>query len=127
MARKTFLALSGLGLAALALPVSCQFSEKREQLAVLARPAGLSQVSDTATLLSVGAQYRERQADENDEDLLFELLLSGSSGPPDSLFQMLLGRIRADYEKNDTLVLDGWVLSRTEARQCALFSFTQRD
>lgn len=119
--------VSGLGLAALSLPVACQFSRKREQLAVLARPEGLARVCDTATLVSVGAQYRKKQAEEDYEDLLFELLLPESAAPPDSLAQMLLDRIRADYENNDTLILDGWVLSRTEARQCALFSFIQRD
>lgn len=127
MNRKKFMVLSGLGLAALSLPVACQFSRKHEQLAVLARPVELSQVCDTATLLSVGAQYRKRRAEENNEDLLFELLLSESAGPPDSLAQMLLDRVRADYENNDTLILDGWVLSRTEARQCALLSFIQPD
>lgn len=119
--------VSGLGLAALSLPVACQFARKREQLAVLALPAGLSRVCDTASLVSVGAQYRKRQAEEDDEDLLFELLLPENAVPPDSLGQMLRNRIRADYEHNDTLILDGWVLSRTEARQCALFSFIQRD
>ena len=127
MNRKKFMVLSGLGLAALSLPVACQFSRRREQLAVLERPLELSRVCDTAALVSVGAQYRRRQAEENDEDLLFELLLPESAAPPDSLAQMLLDRIRADYENNDTLILDGWVLSRTEARQCALFSFIQRD
>ncbi len=127
MNRKKFMVVSGLGLAALSLPVACQFSRKREQLAELARPAGLSRVCDTATLVAVGAQYRKKRAEENDEDLLFELLLPETAAPPDSLAQMLLDRIRADYENNDTLILDGWVLSRTEARQCALFSFIQRD
>lgn len=127
MNRKKFMVVSGLGLAALSLPVACQFSRKREQLAVLALPEGLSRVCDTASLVSVGAQYRKRQAEEDDEDLLFELLLPESAVPPDSLGQMLRDRIRADYENNDTLILDGWVLSRTEARQCALFSFIQRD
>jgi hypothetical protein len=127
MDRKKFMVLSGFGLAALSLPVGCQFARKREQLAVLARPLELSQVCDTATLLSVGARYRERRAEENDEELLFELLLSGYSGPPDSLAQLLLDRIRADYQNNDTLILEGWLLSRTEARQCALLSFIQQD
>lgn len=127
MDRKKFIALSGFGLAALSLPVGCQFSRKREQLAVLARPLELSQVCDTATLLSVGARYRKQRAEENDEELLFELLLSDHSGPPDSLAHLLLDRIRADYENNDTLILEGWLLSRTEARQCALLSFIQQD
>jgi len=127
MNRKRFLVLSGFGLAALTLPVGCHLSQRRKQLAVLSRPAELSQVCDTATLLSIGDRYRKEVPEEDHEDLLFELLLAEGSAPPDSLAQMLHDHIRADYENNDTLILDGWVLSRTEARQCALFSFIQRD
>lgn len=127
MNRKKFMVLSGLGLTALSLPVGCQFSRKCEQLAVLARPAELSQVCDTATLLAIGDRYRQGVPGEDHEDLLFELLLANNALPADSLAPVLRERIRADYENDDTLVLEGWVLSRTEARQCALFSIIQRD
>ena len=30
--------------------------------------------------------------------------------------------VRADFEAGRTVVVDGWILSVTEARQCALFS-----
>ncbi len=36
--------------------------------------------------------------------------------------QALLRRIRADFERGDIVKLHGWLLSRTEARVCALFS-----
>ena len=32
--------------------------------------------------------------------------------------------VQADFENGETVVVRGWVLSRTEARQCALFSLT---
>ena len=33
----------------------------------------------------------------------------------------LLGRIRVDFERGDFVNLHGWLLSKTEARLCALF------
>ena len=33
-------------------------------------------------------------------------------------------KIHTDFEKNDIVTVKGWVLSLTEARQCALFSHT---
>jgi hypothetical protein len=127
MNRKDFLILSGFGLAALSLPSACQLSQRRERLASLARPVELSRVCDTPALVAIGARYLKAVPAEREEDLLADLLSGGSSGPPDSLAHMLEQRIRADYESHDTLILEGWVLSRTEARQCALFSLIQRD
>jgi len=127
MNRKDFLVLSGFGLAALSLPAACQLSQRRERLASLARPIELSKVCDTPALVAIGARYLKEAPTEGEEDLLADLLSEGRKGPPDSLAQLLLERIRADYENNDTLILEGWLLSRTEARQCALLSFIQQD
>jgi len=30
--------------------------------------------------------------------------------------------IKNDFETGNTVIVDGWILSRTEARQCALLS-----
>ena len=127
MNRKDFLVLSGFGLAALSLPAACQLSQRRERLASLARPIELSKICDTPALVAIGARYLKVAPGEGEEDLLADLLSQGRKGPPDSLAHMLQQRIRADYESHDTLILEGWVLSRTEARQCALLSLIQRD
>jgi hypothetical protein len=34
-------------------------------------------------------------------------------------------KVRQDFQENKTVVVDGWILSVTEARQCALFSLSQ--
>jgi len=38
----------------------------------------------------------------------------------------LAKKIQQDFQQDKTVVVDGWVLSRTEARQCALFSLTEK-
>jgi hypothetical protein len=35
-------------------------------------------------------------------------------------------QIRDDFDAGRTVIVDGWLLSRTEARQCALYSALQR-
>jgi hypothetical protein len=40
----------------------------------------------------------------------------------DQLDQLVL----ADFARGDTVLLDGWLLARTEARQCALCSLLDR-
>lgn len=42
------------------------------------------------------------------------------------LFQELDRVIREDYATGKVLTINGWVLSQTEARQCALYSFTKQ-
>ena len=36
-----------------------------------------------------------------------------------------VAQITDDYNKGNTVMIDGWILSRIEARQCALFSLIQ--
>jgi hypothetical protein len=38
--------------------------------------------------------------------------------------ESIRSQIQADFAADRTVMLDGWVLSVTEARQCALFSLT---
>ena len=33
--------------------------------------------------------------------------------------------VHDDFDDGRTVVVDGWILSATEARQCALYSLTQ--
>ena len=42
-----------------------------------------------------------------------------------ALQEKMQQKVRADFENGETLVIQGWVLSQTEARQCALYSLTQ--
>ena len=55
----------------------------------------------------IGEQYRRLVPDESDWMRL--------SGPISAL-------VRRDFETGRTVLVNGWVLSVTEARQCALFS-----
>ena len=63
--------------------------------------------------------------DEQDEQELVKRIAreNGATGP-DSI-QMINAQIADDF-KNDRIVLvDGWMLSVTEARQCGLYSMLQ--
>ena len=59
----------------------------------------------------IGTRYRAATPRENTADAL-RTALSNSSRE----------KIRDDFEAGRTIVVDGWVLSITEARQAALFS-----
>jgi len=66
----------------------------------------------------VGASPHERS--------VYRAALSAGQGPQDSTIKNgpTDAQIRGDFAAGRTVVIDGWVLSVTEARQAALFSLT---
>ena len=67
-------------------------------------------------VISLGEAYLEQFPAEKDVALLESLV--DINGPPGGLDEL----IRRDFATGDTVKLQGWVLSRTEGRQSALFS-----
>ena len=108
MKRRTFIFLTVAGTASLAMPsVGC-----RHETDTLSHPEFLSRVCDAATIARIGQAYRTQAPDEAQKDKLIGLLRTGVDPQ----------QIRAEYAAGNTVILKGWVLSLTEARQCALYS-----
>jgi len=63
---------------------------------------------------------------ENNEDKLTQLLSGNgaiaTSAGEKAIHQYLDQKIKEDFEKGDVVTVKGWILSVTEARQCALFA-----
>lgn len=96
------------------------------------QPAFLSHICDATTINEIGMAYLEKNPGESKAKSLEEILLTSdehkaiapTSG--DAVINLLLEqKIRADFERGTTLIVKGWVLAQTEARQCALFSITK--
>jgi hypothetical protein len=94
------------------------------QVKILSQPLMLSSLCDVQTIRDIGRAYLKVVPGEADKSRLSELLIKGE-GVTGALGQQLIRRIETDFKESDTLVLRGWVVSRTEARQSALFSLTQ--
>jgi hypothetical protein len=63
---------------------------------------------------------------ENDDDKLIQLLADNSSiagsANETAIHNYLDQKVKQDFESGNTVLVKGWVLSVTEARQCALYS-----
>jgi hypothetical protein len=89
-----------------------------------------SLVTDPAGARCIGQMYLRQAPAEQDPTHLASLLLSSlqlSSHDALRLRRRALARlfsvgVRADFAAGRTVVLDGWMLSRTEARVCALWA-----
>lgn len=74
---------------------------------------------------AIGIRYRSVTPGERDPGALRSAILA--SRPMHARFlggfsPSVAALVRNDFELGRTLVLNGWILSVTEARQCALFS-----
>ena len=83
--------------------------------------------SDRAAARIVGQIYLNLAADENDPERLVALIAGEQlaewqslAGDRDALYRAVRARHRSDFENGNTASIDGWLLSRTEARLCAL-------
>lgn len=130
MKRRTFLWLSFAGTAGLSLLLFDCRVKNVAFMKVLAQPQTLPHFCDAQALKDIGAAYRERIAAENNSDKLIELLLVDSSGNSVSestssadIRFMLQNRIKQDFKDGRIVTLQGWIISVTEARQCALYTF----
>jgi hypothetical protein len=127
MHRRDFIQISAYTSAALALPFASGCSQK--PIDIEAQPLFFSHIVDAKTIVQIGYAYRRANPVENDKDMLQGLLSVGStlSTPANdkAIGDMLDRQVSNDFKTGKIAVIDGWVLSVTEARQCALFSLLQ--
>lgn len=127
MKRRNFVLFAGMGISAIAIPTWYYTNRDLEYDQLLTEPELLSYIWDGTTIREIGNLYREKFSDENSERKLIELLFNDDSTDLTKNIEILNNQITKDYKTGNTIMMDGWVLSRTEARQCALFSLTQNN
>ncbi len=82
----------------------------------LAEPQSLSFIWDVKTINDIGNQYRAINPEESGQRSLVKLL---RTAPTDEA-------VANDFATGKTVIVDGWILSLTEARQCALASIVAK-
>ena len=125
MKRRNFILLGAAGVAAVSIPTAYYFLTDLEYDQALADPHLLSLIWDTETIKKIGNQYRLQMPSENSEQPLVKSLKAAASEASLANSSNLEEVIKKDFGTGDTIIVDGWILSRTEARQCALFSLIE--
>ena len=125
MKRRNFIQLSAFAAAAVSMPLlhSCNTSATEQ---TMSQPVFLSRLFDENMIKDAGKTYLKNTPSENDEDKLLRLLINNNSianaSNEKAIHQYLDKKIQQDFEAGDTVMVKGWILAVTEARQCALFS-----
>jgi len=123
MQKRDFIYLSAYTSVALAPQASgCAYQQIDEEPQSLF----LSHLADVNTIMAAGLAYRREHREEDNKTRLTELLLANSApqSPSDdkAIRSMLENKVENDFKTGKIAVVKGWVLSLTEARECALFS-----
>jgi hypothetical protein len=120
--RRRFLQLSALGVIASVTESACSAADR--DTAAADRPQLLAMLGPDR-VRQLGAHYRAATPNENSADALRAAISNGHGfRSPLISHGSLDDQIRDDFAAGRTVVVDGWVLSVTEARQAALFSLT---
>ncbi|HVE79143.1 MAG TPA: hypothetical protein VNA89_09795 [Gemmatimonadaceae bacterium] len=129
MHRRLFLRLAALLSAAtltgvLARPTGAHVADSGDDLRALAHPDLLDMLG-AEQVRAIGARYREMVPSEGEPPALHAALrgrrprLGGLLAAPRIAPAK---QVRRDFAEGHTVDVDGWILSVTEARQCALYS-----
>ena len=115
--RRRFLQLTALGVIGSATEIACA----RDTAATLAHPQ-LVEMLGADRVRQLGERYRAATPGEDSAEKLHDAI---SRGGDFHLFRTSIDdQINDDFKNGHTVIVDGWILSVTEARQAALFSLT---
>lgn len=117
--RRRFLELSALGVLAAVAESACTAGND----VVVDRPALIAMLGPDR-VKQIGERYRAQTPSENSASALrMEIARRGRFPFPQR--DPIANQIERDFEDGRVVIIDGWVLAITEARQAALFSLTR--
>jgi len=129
MKRRHFIFYTVFSTAAVSIPFLNCSSPDPELDKKLAMPETLAQTYDEKTIMEIGQAYGKTYPDEYSISDLEKLLTKTETGKSiagsetaEMINSTLNEMVKKDFQTGDTVVLNGWILSKTEARQCALFT-----
>ena len=129
MKRRTFvITTTAAALAVISIPVIKYYNKSKYNPLIM--PDELSRFCDEKTIREIGTNYRNLTPQEADKKKLTDLLLTADDGKlvtasdKPKVIELLDKKVHDDFLGSKIQVISGWVISVTEARQCALFSLT---
>jgi len=112
------------------LPVAYYFKKRINKGDPLTTAKMLSQFCDAIALKEIGVAYRTLVPTENEKQKLTDLVLTDAGGKKikasnwSAVEDLVTKKIHEEFLNKELVIVKGWIISKTEARQCALFSLT---
>jgi hypothetical protein len=122
MNRRRFL-ISTTGLLAVSQPLLASYPTTTVDPASLAGPELLSFLGDREYIVALGQCYLQQfQHEASITTLSFKIREQAGSSNTRNKTKQIARQVARDFANDETILLNGWMLSKTEARQAALFS-----
>jgi hypothetical protein len=121
MKRRDFVITAAAGIAAVTIPSYYYFFRDDRKSTEIYLSNSLMLILDPEQISALGKIYLDSFPKENHERTLLRYLKKDSAANG-NIEKSLEENIVSDFRSGNTIMLDGWILSMTEARQCALFS-----
>jgi len=123
MNRRVFIKSSAFVFCALLAPANIiSGPSKAPEAYVLENPIGLLDILSEDLIRDIGASYIKKFPQEYNEQVLTALLKKELHQNVSE--ESINKAIKNDFLDGDSITIRGWILARTEARQCALFSLS---
>ena len=127
MNRRKFVWVSSAATLAILIPLN-SFNDD----SILTHPSSLVSIFGKDTVKKIGKLYLKKTHQKNNKKYIKTLLLNSfkneisfkSSLNYFEIKNLLNQKIKKDFEINRVIELNGWILSETEAQQCALMYLT---
>jgi hypothetical protein len=130
MNRRVFVKLGILGAGALTIPLIHCRSNDAYSISLM-QPAFLSQICEEKVIQEIGIALRKLKPEFQKKETVVRTLMTtlddkkiNVKTSSEELEKIMEQKIQSDFKNGKTIILKGWVLSETEAYQCALFSFS---
>jgi len=110
------------------LPVAYYIQKHKWNQDPVSMPELLGRFCEEKTLKQIGVKYRQLVPVENEKRKLTDLILTDINGKKiktsDKLhtIELIDQKIHEEFAAYNIMIIDGWVITTTEARQCALLS-----
>jgi hypothetical protein len=123
MDREKFINIMSLCSIGIFIPlISCE-GEINDFDRILSFPASISNIFDEDQIVEIGNVYLKQHSNVfSKSELQKEILNHSNEANLEVIFYELSQKIKEDFRIGMTIVIEGWILSKTEAQQCALFS-----
>jgi hypothetical protein len=123
MQRRNFILIASGGALALAVPTIYYLQGDIKYDKALENPQLLAQIWDAKMMKEIGQSYLKQFPREANKNTLVSRILEDLEAT--NQLKLVNQKTQQDFKNRQTVLVDGWILSKTEARQCALFSLTQ--
>lgn len=126
MKRRVF--ITAASIITVGLPVAYYIGKQKNQTNPLITPEFLLNFCDERVLNDIGTAYMLQTPAENEKEKLVNLILTDAKGSKlnssewQNVKEHVDQKIHEEFTDNKTIILKGWIITITEARQCALFS-----